>query len=120
MFVARPLQARLRRSPRSIIDRISAVARAFSSARLSLGGVTVTNTGADVQDIATLIGRTQGTKPGGAAGGSAGMLGFDDRKIANNRTDGPAAGRNRCVEAKETRRRCVCELPMRSWCVMNV
>ena len=57
------------------------VARAFSSARLSLGGVTVTNTGADVQDIATLVGRTQGTKPGGAAGGSAGMLGFDDRML---------------------------------------
>jgi hypothetical protein len=57
------------------------VARAFSSARLSLGGVTVTNTGADVQDIATLIGRTQGTKAGGAAGGSAGMLGFDDRTL---------------------------------------
>jgi hypothetical protein len=63
------------------------VARAFSSARLSLGGVTVTNTGADVQDIATLIGRTQGTKPGGAAGGSAGMVGFDDRMFQREETE---------------------------------
>ena len=57
------------------------VARAFSSARLSVGGVTLTNTGADLQDIATIIGRTQGTKAGGAAAGSAGMLGFDQRMI---------------------------------------
>ena len=55
------------------------VARAFSSARLAIGGVTVTNTGADLQDVATIIGRTQGTKAGGAAAGSAGMLGFDQR-----------------------------------------
>ena len=52
-----------------------------------LGGVTVTNTGADVQDIATLIGRTQGTKPGGAAGGSAGMVGFDDRMFQREETE---------------------------------
>ena len=55
------------------------VARAFSSARLAIGGVTVMNTGADLQDVATIIGRTQGTKAGGAAAGSAGMLGFDQR-----------------------------------------
>eukprot|EP01045_Picozoa_sp_COSAG04_P033744 COSAG04_NODE_7103_length_1191_cov_1.645604_1_plen_246_part_10 len=55
------------------------VARAFSSARCSIGGVTITNTGADLQDVATLIGRTQGTKAGGDAGGSAGLLGFDSR-----------------------------------------
>jgi hypothetical protein len=41
--------------------------------------VTVTNTGADLQDVATIIGRTQGTKEGGAAAGSAGMLAFDGR-----------------------------------------
>ena len=55
------------------------MARAFSSARCSIGGVTITNTGADLQDVATLIGRTQGTKAGGDAGGSAGLLGFDSR-----------------------------------------
>ena len=57
------------------------VARAFSSARFSIGGVTVTNTGADVQDVATIIGRTQGTKAGAAAGGSAGALSFDNRMM---------------------------------------
>eukprot|EP01045_Picozoa_sp_COSAG04_P013174 COSAG04_NODE_919_length_9421_cov_5.695130_8_plen_526_part_00 len=66
------------------------VARAFSSARCSIGGVTITNTGADLQDVATLIGRTQGTVAGGEAGGSLGCLGFDDRLHHNDLVAGGA------------------------------
>eukprot|EP01050_Picozoa_sp_SAG11_P007339 SAG11_NODE_609_length_8224_cov_5.446154_4_plen_402_part_00 len=44
---------------------------------MSIGGTTIENTGADLAEISTIMLRTEGTKPGEAAGGAAGLLGFD-------------------------------------------
>ena len=53
---------------------VSPPARLFSSGRVSIGGTTIENTGADLAEIATIQLRTEGTKPGEAAGGAAGLL----------------------------------------------
>ena len=66
-----------RHPKKSVRFATAAPARLFSSGRVSIGGTTIENTGADLAEIATIQLRTEGTKPGEAAGGAAGLLGFD-------------------------------------------
>eukprot|EP01046_Picozoa_sp_COSAG06_P007167 COSAG06_NODE_347_length_17007_cov_379.165306_3_plen_517_part_00 len=66
-----------RHPKKSVRFATAAPARLFSSGRVSIGGTTIENTGADLAEISTIMLRTEGTKPGEAAGGAAGLLGFD-------------------------------------------
>lgn len=55
------------------------LSRLYDQARLSINGTTVDNVSSDVQDISTIQLRLEGTKPGAAAAGSAGLLSMDQR-----------------------------------------
>ena len=67
------------------------VTNAFNAALLSVNGTTVSSTASDLKDISLLQLRTEGTKSGEQAGGSAGLLSFN-QKMTHEET--PAKVRN--------------------------